>query len=90
MRAKALAFLLGAIIALGAANAQAAMNYRCLATCQEAGYAHKTCAARCMVAAPNQSADPLSSAKHGTDYRCVDKCTGTGRRREYCLRNCSY
>jgi hypothetical protein len=90
MRGNFLAALVGGIVILGSAGAQAGMDYRCLAACQQAGYKHPYCTARCEAQAPKQSANPVPPAKHGTDYRCVDNCTGTGRPRPYCLKNCSY
>ncbi|MGH6981454.1 MAG: hypothetical protein ACREFC_09635 [Stellaceae bacterium] len=75
---------------LGTAAAHAGMDYRCLAACEQAGYARAHCLPRCATETPNQSANPAMPNTHGTDYRCVDKCAGTGRPRNYCLKNCAY
>lgn len=80
------------LLLLGGHAARAGMDYRCLATCEQAGYARAHCLPRCATAnsTATQSINPAIPHNHGIDYRCVDKCTGTGRPRNYCLKNCAY
>jgi hypothetical protein len=90
MPGKFLAAVIGGIVVLGSADARAGMDYRCLTACEQAGYKHLYCTARCAVDAPKQSTNPIPPANHATDYRCVDNCTGMGRPRFSCLKSCTY
>jgi hypothetical protein len=68
MRWVAAAFVAIGLLVTGSSAAWAGMNYRCLTACQQAGYKHPYCTARCATVPP-PSASAVYPGKHGTDYR---------------------